>query len=153
MDAFIIDSRRVLRAFIDGLPDFKGSDPSLYIDLKGNNLSRNGTLSLITILVEPRHTVHLLDITTLGGDAFSIAGSSGQTIKRILESREVVKVFFDVRNDSDALSGLYNVRVEGIEDLQLLELASRDPPREYVNSPRGQHISSESNHCNQEDGP
>jgi exonuclease 3'-5' domain-containing protein 1 len=133
MDAFIIDSRWVLRAFIDGLPDSKGTDPSLYIDLKGNNLSRDGTLSLLTILVEPRHTVHLLDITILGVDAFSIAGSGGQTIKRILESRDIVKVFFDIRNASDALFGLYNIRVEGIEDLQLLELASRDSPKEYVN--------------------
>lgn len=133
MKAFIIDSRWVLRAIIDGLPDSKSTDPNLYIDLKGNNLSRDGTLSLLTILVEPRHTVHLLDITTLGVDAFSIAGSGGQTIKRILESRDVVKVFFDIRNASDALFGLYNIRVEGIEDLKLLELASRDSPKEYVN--------------------
>jgi exonuclease 3'-5' domain-containing protein 1 len=133
MEAQMIDSPSALKTFIDDLPDCRGSIPSLYVDLEGNNLSRNGTLSLITILVEPRHTVHLVDITGLGKQAFEIPGSDQQTLRSILESENILKVFFDIRNDSDALFGLFGVRVSGIEDLQLMELASRNFSKRHVN--------------------
>jgi exonuclease 3'-5' domain-containing protein 1 len=133
MEAQMIDSPSALKTFIDSLPDCKGPVPSLYIDLEGNNLSRKGTLSLVTILVEPRHTVHLVDVTGLGERAFQVADSDGRTLKSILESQEIVKVFFDIRNDSDALFGLFGIRVGGIEDVQLMELASRSFPKRFIN--------------------
>lgn len=105
MEAEIIDYPSTLKTFIDHLPYYRGQEPSLYIDLEGNNLSRKGALSLVTILVEPRHTVHLIDVTGLGENAFSTAGSDGRTIRQILE------VFFDIRNDSEALFGLFDIRV------------------------------------------
>jgi exonuclease 3'-5' domain-containing protein 1 len=117
MEAQMIESPSALKTFIDSLPDCKGPVLSLYIDLEGNNLSRKGTLSLVTILVEPRHTVHLVDVTGLGEQAFHVAGSDGRTLKKILESQEIVKVFFDIRNDLDALFGLFGIRVGGIEDV------------------------------------
>jgi exonuclease 3'-5' domain-containing protein 1 len=129
----MIDSKQQLTAFIDSLPHCKGPNPSLYVDLEGNNLSREGTLSLVTVLVEPRRTIHLIDITGLGNDAFATAGSDGRTIKQLLESAEVCKVFFDIRNDSEALYSLHGIRVQGIEDLQLMELASRISWRKHVN--------------------
>ena len=129
----MIDSPSALKTFLDHLPDCKDSVPSLYIDFEGNNLSRNGTLSLMTILVEPRHTVHLVDITGLGKQAFQIAGADERTLQSIMESEEIVKVFFDIRNDSDALFGLFGIRVSGIEDIQLMELASRNFSKRYVN--------------------
>jgi exonuclease 3'-5' domain-containing protein 1 len=133
MDAQMIDSPSALKDFISSLPDLEGPVPSLYIDLEGNNLSRKGTLSLVTILVEPRHTVHLVDITGLGKQAFQVAGPDDRTLKSILESQGIVKVFFDIRNDSDALFGLFGVRVAGIEDVQLMELASRNFPKRFIN--------------------
>jgi exonuclease 3'-5' domain-containing protein 1 len=133
MEAQMIDSASALKTFIDSLPDCKGPVPSLYIDLEGNNLSRKGTLSLVTILVEPYHTVHLVDVTGLGDQAFQVAGSDGRTLKNTLESQEIVKVFFDIRNDSDALFGLFGICVGGIEDVQLMELASRSFPKRFIN--------------------
>lgn len=129
----MIDSPSALKAFIGGLPECGGPEPSLYIDLEGNNLSRNGTLSLVTILVEPRHTVHLVDVTGLGQQAFETASPDGKTLRHILESQEMVKVFFDIRNDSDALFGLFGIRVGGIEDIQLMELASRGFQKRFIN--------------------
>jgi exonuclease 3'-5' domain-containing protein 1 len=117
----MIDNATALKAFIDGLD----KDSILYVDLEGNNLSRHGTLSLITVLVEPRHTVHLVDVTTLGKEAFSVSGTNEKTLQQILESRDIIKVFYDIRNDSDALFSLFGVRVGGIEDLQLMELGGR----------------------------
>ncbi|KAM0724106.1 hypothetical protein Q7P37_000286 [Cladosporium fusiforme] len=133
MEAQMIDSPSTLELFIGGLPDCKGPEPSLYVDLEGNNLSRNGTLSLVTILVEPRHTVHLVDVTGLGKQAFKTASPDGRTLQSILESPEITKVFFDIRNDSDALFGLFDIRVRGIEDIQLMEVASRTFPKRYIN--------------------
>ena len=110
----MINTSPLLKSFLDGLNDIEGEPPSLYVDLEGNNLSRFGTLSLVTILVELREKVYLIDLTTLRRDAFNDAGSDGRSLRNILESNEIVKVFFDVRNDSDALYSLYGVRVRGI---------------------------------------
>jgi exonuclease 3'-5' domain-containing protein 1 len=74
MEAQMIGSPSALKAFIGGLPGLDGPVPSLCIDLEGDNLSRKGTLSLVTISVEPRHTVHLIDVTGLGNQAFQVTG-------------------------------------------------------------------------------
>ena len=102
----------------------------MVLDLEGNNLSRHGSLSLVTILVAPRKKVYLVDVTTLTHDAFDSAGSDGSTLRSILESSEV---FFDIRHDFDALFSLYGVRVQGIEDLHLMELALRNFNRRHIN--------------------
>lgn len=128
MEVEMIDDAKALKAFLDGLPP-NDTKPNLYVDLEGNNLSRNGTLSLVTMLVEPRHTVHLIDVHILGKDAFTTANTNGATLKQILEFNSITKVFFDIRNDSDALFHLHGIRVAGIEDLQLMELGSRSNKR------------------------
>lgn len=72
-------------------------------------------------------------MTTLGRDAFDEAGLDGRSLRTILESSEIIKVFFAIRNDSDALYSLYDVRVRGVWDLQLMELASRSFQKKNVN--------------------
>ena len=133
MKSELINTSSLLKAFLDGLIDIEGEPPSLYVDLEGNNLSRDGTLSLVTVLVEPRERVYMIDVTTLGRDAFDDAGSDGRSLRNILESSEIIKVFFDIRNDSDAMYSLYGVHVCGIWDLQLMELASRNFQKRCVN--------------------
>jgi exonuclease 3'-5' domain-containing protein 1 len=125
MDPEIIYTPAALTSFLDSLPqDY--TKPNLFIDLEGNNLSRHGTLSLITILVEPRHTIHIIDVHVLGKEAFSTESTNGTTtLKKILQSVSIAKVFFDIRYDSDVLYSLYRISVGGIEDLQLMELATR----------------------------
>ncbi|KAB8213073.1 hypothetical protein BDV33DRAFT_197113 [Aspergillus novoparasiticus] len=44
----------------------------------------------------------------------------------------VYLVIFDVRNDSDALFNHYNISLDGMQDLQLMELATRRGSKEYV---------------------
>ncbi len=87
----------------------------------------------MTILVKSKTAVYLIDVTTLQQDAFETSDPDGRSLRAILECRNTTKVFFDIRRDSDALYSLYGVRVSGIEDLQLMELASRVPPRRYLN--------------------
>ena len=76
--------------------------------------------------------MHIVDITTLEHDAFLTESADGRSLKTILESDIILKVFFDIRNDSDVLFSLYGVHVAGIEDLQLLELASRRSSKRLV---------------------
>ncbi|KAF2218186.1 ribonuclease H-like domain-containing protein, partial [Elsinoe ampelina] len=128
-----IDSTTALAQFLDGLGECDGQPPRFYMDCEGNNLSRQGTLSLLTILLEPENEVHLIDVTTLGRLAFTTPGKDGRTLQAILESSKIVKVFFDIRNDSDALYSLHGIRVQGIEDIQLMELASRSGAKRTVN--------------------
>jgi exonuclease 3'-5' domain-containing protein 1 len=106
------------------IKDLPTSPPSLYIDLEGEKLSRNGRISLLTLYALPINTVYLIDIHALGAAAFTTPAhtisttaaneepSSAKltptlepivTLKSILESPTIPKVFFDVRNDSDAL--------------------------------------------------
>ncbi|KAK0251990.1 hypothetical protein LTR35_018387, partial [Friedmanniomyces endolithicus] len=116
MDPKFLNNTAALEKFLSDLGNCDGQPLRLYVDLEGNNLSRNGTLSLVTILLEPERDFYLVDVTTLGRDAFTTAGAGGRTLKAVLESRDIIKVFFDIRNDSDALFGLFEIHVAGIED-------------------------------------
>ena len=69
---------------------------------------------------------YIIDVTSLGKAAFTIPNSAGdQTLKSVLESEIVAKVFYDVRRDLDALFAHFGIRLAGIHDLQLMELAAR----------------------------
>lgn len=84
MHSELIDTAAALIAFLDSLGECTGQPPSLYVDLEGNNLSRSGTLSLITILVEPQQKVYFVDVTTLNKEAFDTTGSKKRSIRSIL---------------------------------------------------------------------
>jgi exonuclease 3'-5' domain-containing protein 1 len=103
--------------------------PVMYMDLEGVNLSRHGTISIMTILATsdrlPTDYVFLIDVHTLGARAFTTPGTNGQTLRSILQDATKTKVFFDVRNDSDALYARYGIALAGIEDVQLMESATR----------------------------
>lgn len=113
----------------------KDQHPQLYIDLEGEELSRNGTLFLLTLLISIKdgpYRHYIVDIHTLGGAAFSAVGKLGKSLKNILESPQILKVFFDVRNDSDALYSHYGIKLQGVRDIQLMESASRPGRRAFV---------------------
>jgi exonuclease 3'-5' domain-containing protein 1 len=109
-------------------PSAPGS-PVMYMDLEGTSLSRHGSISIVTILatsaILPTDYVFLIDVHTLGAQAFTTPGTHGQTLQSILQDATKTKVFFDVRNDSDALFAHYGIALAGIEDVQLMESATR----------------------------
>ncbi|KAJ0420231.1 ribonuclease H-like domain-containing protein [Aspergillus carlsbadensis] len=125
---------------LEGLPT---SPPSLFIDLEGVNLGRNGTVSILQMYVLPHDRTYLIDVHTLGQKAFTHDETENNahaehttttttTLKAILESATIKKVIFDVRHDSDALYAHYGINLGGIEDLQLMELANRGGERTRV---------------------
>ncbi|EHK41511.1 hypothetical protein TRIATDRAFT_28531 [Trichoderma atroviride IMI 206040] len=117
---------------VDSLKGLPTSPPSIYIDLEGVKLCRHGTISILQMYIHPLDRVYLVDVLVLGDESFSTCGESGLSFKNILESREIPKVFFDVRNDSDALHHHFQIKLAGILDLQLMELATRNTPRRFV---------------------
>ncbi|KAF3799805.1 hypothetical protein GCG54_00009994 [Colletotrichum gloeosporioides] len=120
-----VDTTAALARIVDALSGAVTSPPSLYVDLEGEYLGRLGTISIIQIYLSSRQQTYLIDVQTLGAASFSEPGTNGTTLKTILESASITKVFFDVRNDSNALFSHFNIDLKGVEDLQLMELASR----------------------------
>ena len=127
-----IDSEDFVAQFIDKIIQFSECTPTLYIDLEGVNLlSRpgGGTVSVMQILVdEPQDYTYLIDVYKLGRAAFLTTGYvEACNLRDILESPGVDKVVHDVRRVSFALYGHFDVRLEGVRDLQLMEVAVRLP--------------------------
>lgn len=132
-DPEFVDTEAKVASLVGKLQDLPTNPPSLYIDLEGVNLSRHGSISVIQIYVLPLDKTYLVDIYTLKEKAFlQPAFNNGQTLMGILESPHIPKVFFDVRNDSDALFHHFNVKLAGVIDLQLMELATRYYSKKYV---------------------
>lgn len=124
----LIDTTAALARVLESLEGLPTTPPSLYIDLEGEDLSRHGNVSILQLHVLPSDQTHLIDIKVLGRDAFTAAGTGGRTLKAVLESEHIPKVF-DVRNDSDALYSHFGIELAGVQDLQLMQLATRAPGR------------------------
>jgi exonuclease 3'-5' domain-containing protein 1 len=101
--------------------------PTMYIDLEGVALCREGSLSILTLLIymATNRRVYLIDVRTPGAQAFNTAGVELKTLKDILQDKKIPKVFFNVRNDSHALFAHFGVALQGVEDVQLMESATR----------------------------
>ncbi|RYN15664.1 hypothetical protein AA0113_g12551 [Alternaria arborescens] len=74
----------------------------MYIDLEDVDLCGEGSLSILTLLIDtgiPTGRVCLIDVHTLGAQAFNTAGAKRTTLKYILQDEKIPNVFSDVRND------------------------------------------------------
>ncbi|KAJ9661322.1 hypothetical protein H2198_002065 [Neophaeococcomyces mojaviensis] len=128
----VIDTAAALLILLNGISNLPTKPPSLYLDLKGIRLGRNGSISILTLHVRPTQKNYLIDIHILGEVAFTTTNGRGVSLRSILESPTIPKVVFDIRNDSDALFSHYNIQVDGIKDLQLMELATRNSSRDLL---------------------
>ncbi|KAK4983379.1 hypothetical protein LTR66_008847 [Elasticomyces elasticus] len=122
----IVNSPRILAELLNRIPTTDTTAaPTLYLDIEGTKTSRHGTISIIELLIQGSSHVYLIDILTLGATAFTTPDRIGRTFGTILQSATLTKAFFNVRNDSDALFALHGIKLQGIVDIQLLELAAR----------------------------
>jgi len=127
-----IDSEARLLPLLDIIANLAVNPPSLYIDLEGIALGRHGSISILSLYIAPTKKTYFIDIHSLGEAAFSATTNSGTSLKTVLESSTIPKVVFDIRNNSNALFSLFQISIDGIKDLQLMELASRTGSREFV---------------------
>ena len=130
----IVDSVDVLRGMLDALEGLPTSPISIYVDLEGVKLGRKGTLSILQLYILPQDRTYLVDVHSLQGEAFPTTATNGTTsLKTLLESDVIPKAFFDVRRDSDALYSHFGISLAGVEDIQLMELATRTFARRTLN--------------------
>jgi exonuclease 3'-5' domain-containing protein 1 len=132
IETTVVDSVSLLQSVIDAVVQLPTYIPSLFMDLEGIQLGRHGSISIMSLYLRPKKRVYLIDIHRLGAEAFSTVNSAGKSLKFILESSVILKVLFDVRHDSDALFSHYGISVDGIRDVQLMELATRQGSKDFI---------------------
>lgn len=132
MTITIVDSSTSVVSLLNDLENQPTSPPSLYLDIEGIKLSRHGSISIIQLFHLPLSRVFLIDIFILQEAAFDISNLYGTTLRSVLESPTIPKVFFDVRNDADALFAHFNVLLQNVHDIQLLEVATRSGSKDRV---------------------
>lgn len=102
-------------------------------DFEGAKLNRDGPLCLIQLVCSKDPTqVHVIDMWVLGKEALDVSTSSGLTLRGILTSDTVTKLWFDPRNDVDALYHQFGTKPGKVLDLQLLYVYSRRYRGEHV---------------------
>lgn len=132
--AKIISSPSELREFLSSIPPHA----TLYLDLDSAPSPTHDpptpdpltTVSLITILVHQLQQIVILDVLALGYTAFTTLSDAGETLQSLLEDPSYTKYFWDVRGAADALWAHYEVGLDGVVDIQLLENASRRTGRD-----------------------
>lgn len=128
-----INTPDAVSTMVDVLIRMPRYPPMLYVDLEGVNVSRHGSVSLMKIHALARGHTYVIDVRHLQRDSFNTPGEKGMTLREILQSEEIAKVFFDVRNASNALFFHHHIRLAGIIDIQLMENAARPYGRLHVN--------------------
>ena len=110
----LVDSMQLLNDALDLL----NKADIIAVDGEGYDLGRDGTLDILSVATKDRN-VYLFDIATMGKQVFD-AG-----LKKLLENKSVKKLMFDCRNDADALKHLFGVMLDGVLDVQLMEVKHR----------------------------
>ncbi|CAJ1454894.1 unnamed protein product, partial [Effrenium voratum] len=95
------------------------------VDFEGVELHREGKLCLVQMTLSDRpNLVYVLDVFVLH-NALLMQTPRGTSMKDMLENDQVLKVWFDPRNDVDALFHQFGIQPSNIFDLQLAEVAGR----------------------------
>jgi exonuclease 3'-5' domain-containing protein 1 len=88
----IVDCDTSLSDMIDILQGLPTTPPSIYVDLEGINLSREGTISILQFYVLPDDHTYLIDVHRLKESAFSTTGKNTKScLKAILEAGNIPK--------------------------------------------------------------
>lgn len=103
----------------------------LFCDVEGVRMSRTGEICVMQIATT-KHTF-IIDVISIGNKTFEIATETGISIKYLLESDRVGKIFFDPRNDSDSLFHQFGIKMESVICLQLLFIGSKRMQGNSVN--------------------
>ena len=125
MNVHVVSTPDEVVSLLNDIENQPTKPPSLYLDIEGVSLSRHGSVSIIQLFNVPQNHVFLIDIFGLRHAAFDTPNRSGITLRSVLESEIIPKVFFDVRNDSDALFAHFNIFLGASSDVQLLKAATQ----------------------------
>jgi exonuclease 3'-5' domain-containing protein 1 len=76
MASIIVDTVELVRDLVAHIESAM-QKPLVFIDLEGVNLSRDGVIAIMQILMPPNPVIQLIDIYTLGKEAFDTFGPDG----------------------------------------------------------------------------
>jgi exonuclease 3'-5' domain-containing protein 1 len=128
-----IDSPRTLQSLLKTLDGLPTKPPSIYLDATGVG---RGQLTDLQLLSKPSNTLYIIRKAALHTMAISSTAANDHcSLRHVLESESIWKVGFDLREVSRLLFLQFNISLNGVYDLQLMELASRDgPSKKYLTS-------------------
>ncbi|OAL69999.1 hypothetical protein A7D00_5528 [Trichophyton violaceum] len=128
-----VDSVSELQRFLSSLREIDMDPVPLFVEFKGRDISCNGSLSIISIFVRPENVIYPINVHALGKNiTFSTEDSTGATLAEILECPVLRKAVFDVRGPSNLLFHQHNIHLDGIVDIQLMELATRNGSKKFL---------------------
>lgn len=98
----------------------------LFIHAEGKDLAKNGKLSILTIYDPSRNKIWLIDVKRIGKAGFHFKPTThGKSLQSLLEDAHLPKYLWDARVDAHVLWSQFQVKLDGVTDIQLLEDASR----------------------------
>lgn len=104
------------------------NSPYVVVDCEGQSLSRpNGKLSLLNLGSSKANKVFLLDIPSLLDKRSSIiydANEPLKSLKELLQAKSIRKIMWDGRGDFLEIFEACEILLDGVLDLQLVELYS-----------------------------
>jgi len=107
-DRTLIDTPEKLKDFLPVLLKLKPScreAPELALDSEGWNLGLFGTLTILQLRIRSLKHTYVFDVLALEGKKiFEAEGVEGQSLKKTLESKENIQVWWDIRQDTKHLS-------------------------------------------------
>eukprot|EP00435_Cladocopium_sp_Y103_P074915 s164_g52.t1 len=121
----LIDSYGSLLVMLLHIERLPKADLVVAVDFEGVKLNRSGQLCLVQITLSNMPScVYVLDVYILPL-AMHFATPSGTSLKAILEDPAMLKIWFDPRNDVDALFHQFGIVPQHVFDLQLADVAVR----------------------------
>ncbi|KAK4507444.1 hypothetical protein PRZ48_001179 [Zasmidium cellare] len=107
--------------------DLNSQTPRIFINCVGDNLGRDGKMTLLTVYLPEASTVFLVDVMTFGPAVFQIHDDLEPdfTLQSMLEDASLVKACWDCRSNSDALFAHFSIKLAGVVEVQLLDLATK----------------------------
>ncbi|XP_052777939.1 piRNA biogenesis protein EXD1-like [Mya arenaria] len=128
----LVDQEEEWKRCLDEMRQAVSKENIIALDCEGDNLSRKGKMQLLSIAT--RDYAYALDIQKLKLLPF-VSG-----LKEVLEDKNVMKLMFDCREDADALFNQFHVKLDGVLDIQLLEIMKRSQfEGNAINRKRGDH--------------
>lgn len=90
----LVDTQEGLAAFMEILKTVEKHEFELFCDCEGDNLGREGTLSLLQIMIASKDYTWVLDITILKEKAFDTkwSGPAGRSLRHIFEDSQIPKM-------------------------------------------------------------
>lgn len=99
---------------------------NLYIDAEGRHMT------LLNIYLHGSNRVYFFDIQTLGRRAFEGGAlKDGTTLGSLLSNWDIRKIFFARDLAVKNLAYRYQIRLQGVEDIQLLEFETKKKPEKW----------------------